>query len=297
MRSTYCGPLTWSVLRALQRTGLLRRLNFSVRARIGGKRVSVPIREGIGTALLMPDEPWMLPLMTELLRQFPGVFVDVGVNVGQTLMKVKAIEPGRSYVGFEPNPACVHYSQELILLQRYTDARLVPTGLADHDGLLQLDLYTTGLDDSTATIVSDFRPGFPVFRKLIIPVMRFDTAARDLDIGMLGVVKIDVEGGEREVLIGMEGRLRIDRPAIVLEILPAGAQAKRLQRQQDVEALFARADYRLFTIIQEGGLVRLASLDRPIGVHDDLSLSNYLALPKERSAAVLASLQNLRPQM
>ena len=108
MKATYCGPFTWTMLRALQRTGLLARMNFSVRARIGGQRVTVPIREGIGTNLLLQDEPWMFPLLGALLRQFPGVFVDVGVNVGQTLTKVKAIEPGRSYVGFEPNPVCVH---------------------------------------------------------------------------------------------------------------------------------------------------------------------------------------------
>ncbi|HMC96668.1 MAG TPA: FkbM family methyltransferase [Flavobacteriales bacterium] len=296
MKTYYCGPLTWGMLRVLRRTGLLTRFNFSVRARIAGRRIAVPIREGIGMTLLVQDEPWMHPLLEGLLAQFPGIFVDVGVNVGQTLCKVKLIAPQRSYVGFEPNPVCIHYAQELVLLQKFTDARIVPAGLSDRDGLLQLELHTASMDDSAATTVSDFRPGFQVFRKLIIPVLRYGTVVRDLALGPVGIVKIDVEGGEREVLLGMEEQLRSDRPAVVLEILPVGRQAPRLPRQQDVEALFSRIGYRMHRIHARDGGLHLESLTGPIEVHDDQSLSNYLALPEERNDVVMAVLRGRSPR-
>ncbi|MEO8590957.1 MAG: FkbM family methyltransferase [Flavobacteriales bacterium] len=274
----------------MRRTGLLPRFNFTVSALIDGRRINVPIREGIGVNLLMLDEPWMHPLLEELLRLFPGTFVDVGVNVGQTLCKVKALEPQRPYVGFEPNPVCIHYARELAHLNNLEEARIVPAGLAERDGLLQLELHSASMGDTAATVVSDFRPGFAVFRKFLIPVLRFDTAARDMTIGPVGVVKIDVEGGEREVLLGMEERLRTDRPAVVLEILPVGKQAPRLSRQEDVEALFTRNSYRLHRIDEEATGLRLETLNAPIGVHNDLRLSNYVALPAERSDEVLRAI-------
>lgn len=294
MKAHYCGSFAWTFLRVLRRTGLLPRLNFRVSARINGLRVTVPIREGIGMNLLVQDEPWMHPLLVKLLHHFPGTFIDVGVNLGQTLSKVRSIEPLRTYVGFEPNPVCIHYSQELAHLNGFADARVVPAGLSDHDGLLQLELHTANMADSAATVVSDFRPGSEVFRKLIIPVLRFDSAARDLSIGPIGIVKIDVEGGEREVLLGMEERLRTERPAIVIEILPVGKQALRLPRQQDVEAFFERTLYCLHRIHARDGDLHLESLDGPISVHDDQALSNYLALPAERNAAVMDVLRGAR---
>ncbi len=287
----YCDPLTWFFLRALKHTGLLSYFNFSVRANIGGHRLRVPIRQGVGIDLLVQDEPWMHPLLRGLLAQFPGTFVDVGVNVGQTLCKLKSIEPQRTYVGFEPNPVCIHYAQELVLRQRYADARIVPTGLADRDGLVHMELHSSSIVDSAATIMSDFRPGFTVFRKFIIPVLRFDTAAHDLGSLSLGIVKIDVEGGERDVLLGMESSIVRDRPAVVLEILPVGKQTPRLPRQEEVEALFARSNYRLHRIGMRDGTLRLEAMTASIGVHDDQRLSNYLAVPAERTETVLASLQ------
>ncbi len=290
----YCGPFTWTMLRALRRTGLLGHLNFKLNVRISGRRYMVPIRAGIGMNLLVKDEAWMHILLEHLLSLFPGTFVDVGVNVGQTLTKVKAIEPQRDYVGFEPNPVCIHYAQELARLNGCEQVRVVPTGLSDRDGLVHFEHHTASLDDPAATLVSGFRPGFEVFRKYIIAVLRMDTALKELGNVRIGIVKIDVEGGEREVLLGMEDQLKQHRPAVVLEILAIGKQAQRLPRQEDVEAVFKRARYRLHRIGKGEGL-SLETLHGSIGVGDESRSTNYLALPEEISDAVIAGLRQGNP--
>lgn len=296
MTEYHCGRLTWTMLRVLRKTGLLWHISFTLRTRIGGKRFIVPIRSGVGLYLLIRAEPWMDPLLRNLLDQFPGTFIDVGVNIGQTLCKVKALAPERAYVGFEPNPACALYTLELARLNKCANTRVVPIGLSQRAGLVQLELHTDLMDDSAATVVSDFRPGFNVYRSFTIPVVRFDTAAKELGIGTLGIVKVDVEGSERDVLLGMEERIMQDRPAVVLEILPVGKQTARLPMQQDVEAFFARVGYRLHRISIRDGAVNLEALLAPIGVMDDQDLSNYIALPKERCEAVLAALKAPRVQ-
>ena len=37
-------------------------------------------------------------------------FIDVGVNIGQTLLKLKSVSSEIDYIGFEPNPICVNLS-------------------------------------------------------------------------------------------------------------------------------------------------------------------------------------------
>ena len=290
MNVYYCGTFTWTILRILRKTGLLWHISFSLRTRIAGKRFIVPIRSGVGLYLLIRAEPWMEPLLRSLLDEFPGAFVDVGVNLGQTLCQVKALAPERTYVGFEPNPACANHALELARLNKCENTRVVPIGLSDRDGLVQLELHTDLMDDSAATVVSDFRPGFNVHRSFTIPVLRFDTTAHELGIGTLGIIKVDVEGSERDVLLGMEQRIAQDRPAVVLEILPVGKQTTRLPMQQDVEAFFARVGYRLHRIRMRDGAVHLEALLAPIGVIHDQDLSNYIALPTERSEGILAAL-------
>ncbi len=286
MSAQYCSGPRWAFLRLLRKTGALAYLNLTVPAMIAGRAVRVPIRHGVGMNLLLADEPWMEPLLRILLDRFPGAFIDVGVNVGQTLCKVKGIDPAREYYGFEPDPGCAHYSQELAVHHGYDRTRILSAGLSNIDGILTLEYHSTTEADSSATTVSDFRPGFPVLRRKSVPVLRFDTCSRDMSIERVGTVKIDVEGGELEVLQGMEARIGRDRPAVILEILPPGKHATRLARQQEVEALFARTGYSLFRIAAAGHGLRLTPIVGAIGIHDDQSLSNYLALPSERQDAL-----------
>lgn len=294
MKAHYCSGSWWTLLRLLRKTRLLDRLNIHVPAVIASKPIRVPVRHGVGMNLLVADEPWMVPLLTGLLNEFTGAVIDVGVNVGQTLCKVKGIDPQRSYFGFEPDPGCAHYSQELALQLGYSATRILSAGLSDRDGVLTLEYHTAAEADSSATTVTDFRPGFPVLRRKSVPVLRFDTCSRDMGIESIGLVKIDVEGGEREVLLGMEARLVQDRPAVIVEILPPGRHASRLARQEEVEALLARCRYQLFRIVSTESGMRLDTISGAIGVHDDQSMANYLALPSERCEASLPRLMQTR---
>ena len=65
-------------------------------------------------------EPWIDAVFGQILNSRPGVFVDVGVNLGQTLFKILALDPGRRYVGFEPQLACAFMLQSFIDENRST---------------------------------------------------------------------------------------------------------------------------------------------------------------------------------
>ncbi len=277
-----CSPLYWAVLKLLARLGALKRLNLRIPAVMAGTRIRVPVNGGIGLNLLVATDPWMEALLRVLLPRYPGTFLDVGVNVGQTLCQVKAVEPGRAYLGAEPDPACAHYAQELIHQLGFTHAHVVPAALGDRDTVLLLESHAAPEADPTASVVPGYREGFAVLRSRHVAALRFDSFAAALPSGAIGVVKIDVEGAELDVLAGMEERLRTDRPAVVVEILPPGGRADRLRRQLAVEALFERTGHRLHRIEARGPRPRIVPMNGPIGEHGDPERSNYLALPAER---------------
>src|SRR3954454_19952560 len=118
-------------IRRLHGGRLTSYLNISVVARCHQRPIRVPLIGGIGFGNLYPGEQWMTYVLFVLLPGRPGAFVDVGVNVGQTMIKVKAFNPDLPYIGFEPNPVCYTYSYRLIAENGFTNCTLLPVGLSN----------------------------------------------------------------------------------------------------------------------------------------------------------------------
>lgn len=76
-----------------------------------GKSVVLPYAKGVSYDLL---EPSMVVLLKILLAISQGIFLDLAVNTGRTLVMVKSIGLHREHVGIESNPFCVSCVQILI---------------------------------------------------------------------------------------------------------------------------------------------------------------------------------------
>jgi len=285
MRQSTFGRLANRILR---RAGLFQRINRTTAAEIDGRSVTIPV-----TAGLMADltEPWMFTLLQRLMAMAPGGFIDVGVNLGQTLIKAKAIDPARRYVGFEPNPVCVHYVEELVAANGWSDCCVVPAGLGTSRGLFQLELYHGRGGDSAASIVEGFRPGQAVtFRKTVVVLGAADLPD-DLLASPVGVIKIDVEGAEADVIDALAPVIVRDRPLITMEILPcySAERTDRIARQARIEARLAAADYRILRVLHagQGGDFAFEPLET-IGIHGDMALCEYVMCPAERVAELTA---------
>ena len=115
-----------------------------------------------------------------------------------------------------------------------------------------------------------------------VAVFRGDAALRELDVRDVALIKIDVEGSEYEVVVGLHGTIRQSRPFVICEILPVYDETseKGLRRRRRVDEMlfmFKELDYRLFLIAHDGGLMPLASIE----THSDLSTVDYLLAPSE----------------
>jgi len=270
------------LIRAFRRTRFVEVLNLKLSLRVGNRRFRVPVMCGVVLAGI--DEPWMIELLKHLLKHTSGLFVDVGINIGQTLAVVKTVAPSRHYMGFEPNPVCVSYVHELIRLNGLADCTIVPAALHREDALLKLDLYHTYPADGTASIVENFRKDRSVVQRLIVPAYRFDNLGKYFGPLDIGVVKMDVEGAELDVLKGMRTAVEKNRPVIMMEVLPvySSVNEDRLRRQEELEGELRTLGYALLRVRKDGR--RFAGLENVpyIGIHGDLTRCDYVCLPRER---------------
>jgi FkbM family methyltransferase len=257
---------------------------------IKDQTIQIPILKTFDSDLACDlTETWMIAVLEHLLDQNPGTFLDVGVNLGQTLIKVKGLEPGRKYIGFEPNSTCVVYAKALIKANQFKDCTIVPAGLFTEDALLSLECMDDGDADSSASLIKGFRPDENIQHRILVPVFQFKTIAPSLNLESVGLIKIDVEGAELEVIQSLYPVFLDWRPITLLEVLPVYSEANKMrqQRQEQLEELFSDLNYSFFRVEKThdhefSGLRKIET----IGIHSDLSQCDYVVVPNELVATL-----------
>jgi len=256
---------------------IFKRFNYRRTISLNDMRIIIPSIHGIS---YISSEMWMFELLRELVRKTNGVFLDIGVNVGQTLVKLKALDPDRNYVGFEPNPTCIYYVNELLKVNKFKNCTLVPIGLFTNDGLLPLGMYSDDPSDASASLIDEFRPGGILCAKMFVPTFRYDSVASLLGIGSVGIVKIDVEGAELDVLSGFLGMIQRDLPVVLLEVVATYEIAFRIDRQKKLEKFFHDINYTIYHIekTKTDGFAGLKQIEN-FSNRDDPTQSDYVAFP------------------
>jgi FkbM family methyltransferase len=167
-------------------------------------------------------EPEEGRLLRTLMR--PGCrFLDVGANVGYfTLLAAQAV-PDAVIDAVEPQPDNVA-ALRMNLWANQVHATVWPVALDARTGTVGLTTAETNLGDTRSVEID---VGREVVHGLVAPAARADDlfAGRSFD-----VVKIDVQGFELEVLLGMR-RVVADSPGIrlVVEYWPSALRERGLQ--------------------------------------------------------------------
>ncbi len=200
-------------LKVLRKTGLFKKLNFNCKVHYNSKEFVIPFINGIGYENAILKEDWLDAFISAFCQSHDDVFVDVGVNLGQSMIKVFSQKQSIKYFGFEPNMACCYYTSKLIELNKLHNAEVFHYALYDIPG--NFVLVRSYDYDSRGSIITRLRPGMFSSHDLIFGI-DYDRFFIDRKITF---VKIDVEGAEYEVLKGMQQSISIFRPLIVCEIL------------------------------------------------------------------------------
>jgi FkbM family methyltransferase len=224
-------------------------------------------------------EPEMGEVIARMLAR-RGTFIDVGANLGQTLGKVLAVDPDRSYLGFEPQIGACHYIDLFLKDNRLRNAMILPLGLSDSGGLRSF--WAAGEADTMASLTQD---GEDRMRSTIM-TQTGDVVLAELGISEVAVIKIDVEGFEYEVIQGFQRTLSTIGPPIIFEVLPnvaedgftdmpADVAKAKSDRANELHSYLSRLGYRIYAIggSGEGPEVPAFELNDPAR----LSGSNFIA--------------------
>lgn len=268
-----------------------QRARPSFHMRAGRRRLSIPGHSADAARLIRAWSPtWKSDLFRRCLDVRPGAFVDVGTNIGQTLIDFLLIRHAdERYVGFEPNPNCAQMVSAIIEDNHITDATVAAVGLSDQNGLLELFVGQGDLTDKGGTLLRDIRPSKEV-QSLRVACYRFDDAVTDMGIDAIGLIKIDVEGAEMEVLEGMTGTLEQDRPPILCEVLHRNAAADRadyVARNHRLEQFIADRRYCIRRIVRSAdeshveALIETYGFPDKVWTNESLAECDYLLLPVE----------------
>jgi FkbM family methyltransferase len=251
-------------------------------------RAAVPVRLPFGSWFLVGSsavdnallfggfERAELRFVEKFLR--PGMTVlDIGAHHGlYTLLASKRVGGAGKVVCFEPSPRERKQLSRNIKLNFCSNVTIETWALGAERS--QADLYLpAGGEDGCNSLRPPNIAG--TASTLGVQVTRLDDWLADHKLERVDFIKLDVEGGERDVLRGAEKLLeRQPRPVIFAEVQDLRTEPWGYPAREIIEHLVQR-NYKWFEIDADGGL-------QPLDVSAAKFDGNFVACPEERIAEV-----------
>jgi FkbM family methyltransferase len=216
----------------------------------------------------------------QFFRRFEGsrgLFLDVGANIGQSALSFRVANSTCSILSFEPNPDMEYGLREVKrLLGAGFDFRMVGLGAVSTTMSLHVP-YVRGVPFTQfATFHRDGLEDNPDLRRRFLELAgteRFTIVAKSIELVRCDdlnlkpeFMKIDVEGGEFDVLQGAEETLARCRPIVMTE----GNAVRRFLEDRDYAMCVYRPEYNSITPATDG----------------DVSL-NYFFIPTEKMSRLM----------
>jgi FkbM family methyltransferase len=272
----------------LIQSGFLSFLSFKLSKKLHSSAFKIPIIRNMGWNNIFDNEPWMSQILEKMLFKKKGSFIDVGANIGQTLLKVKSVFPDVKYYGFEANPVCLFYLNELINANNLKATFIIPIGLSDNSGLASLNFFSKNSDDATASVVEQIRPDAMIEKKEFVYLTRLDDLIQNFEEN-IAIIKIDVEGAELDVIKGATAIIRKHRPVILIEILPSYSISNtwRVARQMELEKLLKVLEYKIILIAKDknNNLLSFKHIDE-IGITSNILERDYILIPNDELSLI-----------
>ena len=187
-----------------------------IRGLASGYRISVSPRENL-SYLLGTAEPHLQRIIRQYVSAGDTVY-DIGAYLGYvSLSLAKQVGPAGRVMAFEPIPRNLERMRQTIAVNELTTIKLLDVAASDSCGEANIritdNLSTPSLvwhrNDSSST-------------ELNIKTVAIDSLVHAREIDPPKFVKIDVEGAEGLVLLGMRETIASSKPVVLLECSDLG---------------------------------------------------------------------------
>jgi len=209
----------------------------------GSLRLCLDLQDSVSTMWYFGGyttyEPATTRLFCRLLRRCCSVF-DVGSNIGYYALLAAALLRDRGHVhAFEPNPEVFPLFKASADLNPFPHLHLNQMAVSDVDGTLPLFLpIDNRISSSLVESHWEWRG------RVDVPTVRLDSYSARHRIKCVDLLRLDVEGVEAKVLLGMGELLDRWMPDIICEVLNAP--------DDTLNRLMRGRPYRKFLITDDG---------------------------------------------
>jgi len=179
------------------------------------------------------------PVLTRWISNYlaaspPGIFVDVGANLGWHVVHAARHKAVETAVAFEPDPFNAWLLDRNLSLNAVDNVVVGSCAIGGRRGLIRLHKYKAS-NRGRHSVLTDYGYG-----SRLVPITDLDTALDNLGLAdrRVLIVKIDVEGYEPEVVAGARRTLaRAD--IVIIEFSPGLSRAGGLSTEPMLDQLYA----------------------------------------------------------
>jgi FkbM family methyltransferase len=142
--------------------------------------------------------------------------IDIGSNQGQFIIQCNEIAPGRRYYAFEPISSCY---KQLLENTKNINVTAYNLGLSDQQGEVEINISNNVESSSILPMEDLHKESYPESRfvkKEIVSLARLDEILATDDIKKNILIKMDVQGYEKNVIKGGE-RILVAASALLIE--------------------------------------------------------------------------------
>jgi FkbM family methyltransferase len=225
-------------------------------------------------------------------------FVDVGANLGQTMLEVFSSNNNIEYFGFEPNPQAFSCLQELAATIK-VNANLFPWACSTDSS--PASFYSSSIEDCSATLLPEIRPDTYLKSKPThIASYPLDISLKSSQLSSCFIMKVDVEGFENEVLSGAKNLIAAKRPFIFCEVLHAHRDSEiglNNARKALLDSFLVGVNYSIFQIHLSAsdrntfqGLNKIKTLPKNLLWKSAPHTCDFMFVPRELEEGLLASI-------
>lgn len=162
--------------------------------------------------------------------------IDVGTNMGETLLNLALINKNGMNIGFEPVPFLFEKARRNIELNKPENVRLENLALSNEKSTLVFNLDNEN-NSGGIFLTSDAENKE---NPQIVQAVKFDDYVEQNNLENISLIKIDVEGFEMNVLKGAVQTIERDKPFLFVEVNNTFLQRQNSSAKMLIEFLSSK---------------------------------------------------------